>query len=76
MDGLKLHGVLDALKKQPALARKILQHTQNSLTAEVVDNLFRIVCSEQGNVKREKEEGICFNFSNFLEEVSMKMEKQ
>ena len=69
LEGLALNGVLDALRQHPSQSRKVLENHHDILTAEVVDDLFHTEYSVQGNIKREKEEAISFNFSNFLEEV-------
>ena len=49
---------------------KLLQHDNNErLTADIVDNQFHCIFSDQGRNKRRGEEAIAFNFSNYLEDV-------
>ena len=69
LEGLAVNGVLDILRQHPNQSRKVFENAHDPLTAEIVDNLFNIEYSPRGNAKREKEEAICFNFTNFLEEV-------
>ena len=68
--GLMTNGILDFIRNNPDKSRKLLQHDNNErLTAEVVDNQFHRIFSDQGSNKRRSEEAIAFNFSHYLEDV-------
>ena len=64
------NGILDVIRNNPEKSRKQLQHDNNErLTAEVLDDKFHCIFSDQGNKKRRSEEAIAFNFSHYLEDV-------
>ena len=64
------NGILDVIRNNPEKSRKQLQHDNNErLTAEVVDDKFHCIFSDQGKKKRRSEEAIAFNFSHYLEDV-------
>ena len=68
--GLMTNSILDAIRNNPDKSRKLLQHDDNErLTAEVVDNQFHCIFSDQESNKRASEEAIAFNFSHYLEDV-------
>ena len=64
------NGILDVIRNNPEKSRKQLQHDNNErLTAEVVDDKFHCIFSDQGNKKRRSEEARAFNFLHYLEDV-------
>ena len=67
------NGILDVIRNNPEKSRKQLQHDNNNerLTAEVVDDKFHCIFSDQGNKKRRSEEARAFNFNflHYLEDV-------
>ena len=68
--GLMTNGILDMIRNNPDKYHKLLQHDNNErLTADIVDNQFHCIFSDQGRNKRRGEEAIAFNFSNYLEDV-------
>ena len=69
VNGLELHDVLKVLRAHPNQSRKLMQGQTEPLTAAMLDDMFKPELSPEGNIKREKEEEILFNFTHFLEEV-------
>ena len=69
IDGLKVVGVLDILKKHPFESRTIFQSSRNVLTAELVNDIFSAVLSCEGSNRNEKEKTILFYWNQFLEDA-------
>jgi hypothetical protein len=67
--GLELHNVLTVLRYHPNQSRKLFQGNMEPLTAEMLDDMFTPELSPVGNIKREREEEILFNFTHFVEEI-------
>lgn len=64
------NGILDVIRNNPDKSRKLLQYdSKERLTAEIVDNEFHCIFSDQGSNKRVGEEALAFNFSHYLEDV-------
>lgn len=70
IDGLKLNGVLDLLRKHPKKARHLfMQSCENQVTSEKLDELFNCVFSPEGSNRRAPEEAVALNFFLYLEAV-------
>ena len=70
INGLKLYGLLDIIRKVPQKARVLFQICEEScLTAEIVDELFEVQFSPEGSNKRQQEEA--FHFTTIFEEIEM-----
>ncbi|XP_052818014.1 uncharacterized protein LOC128244036 [Mya arenaria] len=68
MEGLKLHGVLEALKASSSDAEAILGISSSHTSADTVVDLFSPSYSADKEEK-DNEEMIIYNFSNFLKKV-------
>ena len=67
---LMTNGILDVIRNNPDISRKLLQHDSNErLNAEIVDSQFHSIFSDQGSNKRASKETIAFNFSHYQEDV-------
>ena len=69
IDGLKAFGVLDLLRRHPVEARAFLQVSHTTLTAEVVDGLFKFEMPDEGSNRNQNEQAILLNWNQFLEDV-------
>ncbi|XP_061195286.1 uncharacterized protein LOC133203526 [Saccostrea echinata] len=70
IEGLKLHGILEILKKFPEDGAKVLS-VDNFPTAEEIHSFLKPTFSDKDEEKK-KEEAIIYNFSRFLQRVERK----
>ncbi|XP_034002246.1 G2/M phase-specific E3 ubiquitin-protein ligase-like isoform X3 [Trematomus bernacchii] len=68
-EGLKVLGVLDAIKMHPESFRPLMCHEPSALTADVMDHLFHILLSEVGSNKRRTEEVVVPFWRDYLQDV-------
>eukprot|EP00794_Sanderia_malayensis_P002036 gene2036-2315_t len=68
LEGLRLHGFLDTVRRYPQEARRLFTPVEQ-LTTEIVDAIFINQFSPDGSNKLADEESASLNFSRFLEEV-------
>ena len=72
INGLKLYGLVDIIRKVLQKARVLFQVCEESrLTAEIVDELSEVQFSPEGSNKRQQEEAIAFHFTTLLEEIEI-----
>ena len=70
INGLQLYGLLEIVRQVPEKSRMLFQVCEgNRLTAEIVDELFKVQFSPEGSNRRPQEEAIAFNFTRLLEDI-------
>ncbi|XP_033990023.1 G2/M phase-specific E3 ubiquitin-protein ligase-like [Trematomus bernacchii] len=68
-EGLKVLGILDAIKMHPESFRPLMCHEPSALTADVMDHLFHILLSEVGSNKIRTEEVVVPFWRDYLQDV-------
>ncbi|KAI4811885.1 hypothetical protein KUCAC02_014756 [Chaenocephalus aceratus] len=68
-EGLKVLGVLDAIKMHPESVRPLMCHEPSTLTAGVMDHRFHILLSEVGSYRRRTEEVVVPFWRDYLQDV-------
>lgn len=68
IDGLKTCDLLTLIRKHPAAFKPVFQ-ISDTLTAEVLDEMFLPQLSPMGSNKRVQEEALVFNFGQLLEDT-------
>ncbi|XP_054464625.1 G2/M phase-specific E3 ubiquitin-protein ligase-like [Anoplopoma fimbria] len=68
-EGLKVLGVLDAIRMHPESFRPLMCHEPTALTADLMDHLFHIRLSEVGSNKRRTEELVVPFWRDYLQDV-------
>ena len=68
IDGLKTCDLLTLIRQHPAAFKPVFQFS-NTLSAEVLDEMFLPQLSPMGSNKRVLEEALVFNFSQLLEDI-------
>ena len=72
VEGLKTANMLNLLRENPELFRKVFQ-VQKALTAEMVDDIFEVEYSPVDSNKFAIEQKIVFNLTQYLEDVEKGM---
>ena len=68
--GLNSNGILDTLKKHPLEAMKEFIYDPNTLTPDLIRDLYEIEYSQEGTDERTKEQDIVYQWENFLDEIN------
>ena len=67
--GLNATGLLQTIRKYPALFLPAFTKSVEQLSAEKMQKLFQYTLSECGSNRRTEEENIILNWGDFLEDV-------
>ena len=72
LDGLKVMGVLDTIRKHPEQFRNVLCRNDTPLDAVMVDRLFEIHLAEEGTNARPNQERAVVYWRDFLQDCNGK----